>query len=272
MKKVVLLFSPGLDSYLSNSILSKRNDIELYRIYFDCCRYSSNEIDFMKYRYDLITSLYEWTENKPYVNISKDLNFRDIEQENAHIPNRNLMFVTAASAMYPDADEIYINSMKDDRAPDSERFLFEDYAPILSDSVEKKVEIKSLFWEKEKAQVVLEFICEGGSGIDLLLHTYSCFDEKMYNEKFPVYNCLETVSGNMYKYFGEFFISGCRKCSACFRRACALTAANIYIPFDNKELIEKYRPNVDAKLYPERHQTIKKYLEFLDNGKKSISV
>ena len=272
MKKAVLLFSPGLDSYLANNILSKRKDIELHRIYFDCCRYSSNEIFFMKKRYHTECGPTGFINNNPEVRICNYYNFRDIEQQDAHIPNRNLMFVTAASAIYPDADEIYINSMKDDRAPDSGKFLFEDYAPILSDSVEKKVEIKSLFWEKEKARAILDYISNDGSKFNLLMHTYSCFSRDFYNEKIPFYTCLDTVSGNMYIYQGEIFISGCRKCVACFRRACALTAANIYIPFDNKELIEKYRPNVDPKLYPERHKTIKNYLEFLDNGEKNISV
>lgn len=272
MKKVVLLFSPGLDSYLANHILSKKKDIELHRIYFDCCRYSFNEILFMQNRYHTETGSTGFISDNLEVRIYQDYNFRDIEHDDAHIPNRNLMFVTAASSLYPDADEIYINSMKDDRAPDSERFLFEDYAPILSDSVEHQVEIKSLFWEKEKAYAIPEYLANGGTGLDLLMHTYSCFDKNFHEEKVPVYNCLDTASGNMYIYQGSFFVAGCRCCAACFRRACALTAANIYIPFCNKKLAEGYRNKVDSKLYPERYTTIKNYLEFLDNDQKDIAI
>lgn len=265
MKKVVLLFSPGLDSYLANNILSNRKDIELHRIYFDCCKYSINEICFMEERYQTEVGPTGFVNNNPEVRIYKDYEFRGIEQEDSHIPNRNLMFVTAASSLNPDADEIYINSMKDDRALDSGRNMFENYSPILSESVGHKVEVKSLFWNKEKATAVYEYLTNENVGLDLLMHTYSCFDRGFYREQLPIYNCLDTVSGNMYIYQGSFFVCGCMSCPACFRRVCALTAANIYVPFKNKELAENYRYTVDQKAYPERYLTIKNYLEFLDN-------
>jgi len=270
MKKVVLLFSPGLDSYLANTVLSKMKDTDLHRIYFDCCKYSFNETCFMRDRYKVST-----INNEAEVKISHDFYFEPIEGPDSYIPNRNLMFVTAASSRYPDADEIYINSMKDDRAPDSDKSLFEKYAPILSKSIGKKVEIKSLFWEKEKAHAINEYIANGGSKFDLLLHTYSCFDEYYNERELQVYSCLETVSGNMYEYLGTFPVTGCLECAACFRKACALTASNIYIPFENKKLADEYKYKFDSNLsiyYPERSMTITKYLDFLNNGPKDISI
>lgn len=272
MKKVVLLFTPGLDSYLSNSILSTRHDIDLHRVYFDCCRYSNNERSFLYERYRTETGPNGFISSNPEVRIYNNCDLRDIEQENANIPNRNLMFVTLACSIYQDVDEVYINSMKDDRALDSNREIFENYSPILSQSYGHKIKIKSLFWNKEKARAVVDFLADGGSKIDLLMHTYSCFDRSLYVEKKPVYTCLDTVSGNMYIYSGSFFISGCRKCKACFRRSCALTAANIYIPFDNKEIIDSYRGKIDKNVYPERYKTVNNYLEFLDNGPADISI
>ena len=51
MKKVVQLFTPGLDSYLANFFLTeqvKKGEIELHRLYFDLkSRYSVNELNFL---------------------------------------------------------------------------------------------------------------------------------------------------------------------------------------------------------------------------------
>jgi len=265
MKKAVLLFSSGLDSYLANTILSNRKDIELHRIYFDCCKYSRNEIEFFNKRYNVGSTMFSEVMLSPLLN-----QLYKIETPDAYIPNRNLMFVTVASSLYPDADEIYINSMKDDRAPDSGRFLFEDYAPILSDSIGHKVEIKSLFWNKEKVDAIYDYLSQGGSGFDLLMHTYSCFHREYHNIHRPIYSCVNTITGKKYNYLGLFLIGGCLNCAACFRRMCALTAANIFVPFENIKLADDYKDKIDKKLYPRRYESIKNYLEFLNDAKITI--
>lgn len=265
MKHVILLFSPGLDSYLANTILSKQKDIELSRIYFDCCQYSNNEIEFLRNRYDVGTSWFS------EVRLNYNLNLQSIEKQDSYIPNRNILFVTMASSIFSNSsDVLYINSMKDDRAPDSSKFLFEDYSSILSDSIGYKVEIKSLFWEKEKVDAIYDYISDGGSKFDLLLHTYSCFNEQLIEKNIPIYSCIDTITGKKYEYIGLFPVSGCLSCSACFRKMCALTAANIYVPFKNIDLANSYKDKVDKNIHPKRYESIQKYLEFLNDSKITI--
>lgn len=256
MKKVVLLFSPGLDSYLANHILSKKKDIELSRVYFDCCKYSFNEIEFLNSRYDVGNSIFS------EVKINNTLKLHYIERADSYIPNRNLMFVTMA-ATFGNVDEIYINSMKDDRCIDSNKDIYTEYSKVLSKSMGRNIEIKSLFWEKEKANAVYDYLSEGGSKFDLLINTYSCFSSEYHKSNTPIYSYLDTITGKKYKYIGSFQISGCLKCPACFRKICALTAANIYVPFKNKNLVNEYR-NLDKDQYPYRYKTIKDYLDFLN--------
>lgn len=258
MKKVVLLFSSGLDSYLANKILSEQKDIKLNRIYFDCCKYSKNENEFITMRYNTDTSIFA------DVTIDYSLRLDRIEEQDSYIPNRNIMFITMASSIFCNADEIYINSMKDDRVIDSNKELFIDYSKILTKSLGREIEIKSLFWNKEKVDVIYEYLSDGGSKFDLLMHTYSCFNEEFIERKMPVYSIIDTITGKKYKYVGLFPVSGCLKCPACFRKMCALTAANIYVPFIGIELALSYKDKIDKNLHPKRHESIIKYLEFLN--------
>jgi len=253
-KQVLLLFSSGLDSFLANDILSKQwEDIDLHRIYFNLnSRYSHNEEEFLKRK----TKDKHWA----YIIYSHMLNMKYIENIDAYVPNRNLMLVTAASAQFPYVDEIYINGMKDDRVSDNNGELFIEYSKTLSKSIGHKVEIKSLFWDIEKGKAVRNYINNGGQIINLVKDTYSCFSN-IYNER--VYN-IYCKNGSMYTYFGGDTITGCLQCNACFRKMCALTEGNIYIPFINKEIVEWYKNNVDRNEHPVRFKTIQNYSNFLE--------
>jgi 7-cyano-7-deazaguanine synthase in queuosine biosynthesis len=268
MRKVVLLFSPGLDSYLANAILSEKKDIELKRFYFDLdSRYSKNEVEFLSSRYWCEESP-TWNNRDKVVHMRDNINLGLDERYDAYIPNRNLILVTAASTINPDADEIYINCMKDDRVSDSNKELFVNYSKVLSQSIGKKVEIKSLFWDVEKADAIREYTSNDGVALNLLMHTYSCFQSRTTEKMTEVYTALDTISDSIYNKLGTFNIKGCMSCPACFRRACALTAAGIYIPFLDKNLSESYRNKIDQKEHPSRYETVIKYLEFLEYANK----
>jgi len=272
MKKVVLLFSSGLDSYLANHKLLTYKDLEVHRIYFDLNTvYSKHEKDIIFKRYVTPGGMSK-LEDTVYMCDRFDMGF--LERANSYVPNRNLMLVTAASAMFNDADEVYINSMKDDRVQDSDRELFEEYSPVLSKSIGKEVKIKSLFWNIEKADAVRHYITDGGVKLNLLLHTYSCFSMVLLERLLPVRTGLDTPSGPMYNSIGDFYITGCLECAACFRRACALTAVNLYIPFFDKELARSYLTSVNEEIHPSRFETIQKYNEFLeyDETEKRVSL
>jgi len=251
-KQIVLLFSPGLDSYLANRILLKREDISLHRIYFKLNSvYTKPEENFLLDKY----SGKCWND----VIFSSMLNIKYVEKFDAYVPNRNLMFVTAASAKFPYAGEIYINGMKDDRVSDNNRELFEEYSKTLSKSIGHKVEIKSLFWDIEKGEAVKNYINEGGQILNLVKNTYSCFSNVFDKRVYNVYH----KQNDTYTYFGGVEITGCLTCKACFRKICALTEGNIYIPFLNKEVVEWYTNNVDEYEHPVRFKTIQNYSKFL---------
>ena len=264
MKKVVQLFTPGLDSYLANFFLTKqveKGEIELHRLYFDLkSRYSKNEIEFL-------TSFY----SPDFFKILDTLNIEKIESEDAHVPNRNLLMVTMAAANFPDVDTIYINGMKDDRVSDNKKEFFEKVSKVLSLSMERDVTVTSLFWEKEKTQAINEFINEGGPRIDLATKTYSCFETIAPTQNIMIFERNHTQTHgkpmdipNLYSTLGTLNIHGCRHCAACFRRFCALTSANIYVPFLNTDMVKDYvNGKVDEDEHPHRFISVQSYAHFV---------
>ena len=131
-QNVVLLFTPGLDSFLADRILSKKYQ-NLHRVYFDIrSAYGQIEIDFLN-------TCYQYN----YIDIDSRLFLGDLEEGDSNIPNRNLLMVSLVASKYK-PDIIYINGMKDDSANDQDKRLFDDYSKILSMSSGKEIKIKSL--------------------------------------------------------------------------------------------------------------------------------
>jgi len=287
LKTIVQLFTCGVDSHavsfilqlaeqgklkdsifynFTKGIIPENEEFEIKRCYFDLrSRYSQNEIEFLAKKC--------CGTNKPNFDIHTSLDIKDTEQDDAFVPNRNILLVTAAQAIY-NADVVLLGGVFDDRVRDNNKQLFDEYSKVLSQSAGKSVIVTSMFWDLEKTEVLALYNeyhnHDPEVRLNLLKDTFSCFDAKGYR-KVKVYekDKYGKISKGKFKQLSSSVpVYGCCKCAACFRRFCALTVCNLYVPFENKELIEKYRTGVDSSIHTNRYLSIQRYLRFLDNEEK----
>lgn len=283
-KTHVLLMSPGIDSYISNWLIFGKNlysktkllllgtkdlsswillgkevkDDKFYRVYFNIdSKYSEEEQNFLEKKYGKYLD---------YINYDFRLFMGDLELEDAHVPNRNLLFCSLAQAKY-NADYIYINSTKCDRVEDGSQEFRKKLSELLSITANKTVKVISLLDDKEKAEwVYFYYLTKGTIPYELLEDTYSCFSEIDKIQNVDVYK----ESGTIYEMSKSVSIKECLNCSACFRKMSTLTMANIYVPFYNTKIINKYKDTIKSKAfefkYPKRYESICKYLDFLSTN------
>ncbi len=262
--KRVMLFSPGLDSYLANYLLMHSLKEEpLTRVYFDLCsrRYSLTEVNFLRKLY-----------NKKYVKIDGRVFLGDLEHADAHIPNRNAVLCTLAQAVY-DADVVYLNGVKCDRVSDNNSQFRKSMSRLLTKSAGKIVLVSSVLSSKEKVSWC-KYYAEQVKSIDermkLITNTFSCFteNENLSFKKIPVYEYDEY--DDVYEELTDVEYPGCLRCDACFRKVCALTGANLYVDMPKPyKFREKFDPLLNDKTfcrkYPARTKSIKRYINFLNS-------
>jgi len=255
-ESIVQLFTPGLDSFLAYYQLQQKYKKEsIRRIYIDIkSRYSQYEIDFLK-------NLYSDEE----IEIISNIDLSKIEKENAHVPNRNILLITLVQSI-TNCDVIYINGVKDDRVSDNTFDFRKSMSNLLSSVSEKDVQVKSILDNCEKSTLVEQYIQNGNNKLDLLEKTYSCYNKEFYIEE--NLSIFEQIKFNTripeFREIGKFNVHGCLECVACYRRMCALTFANIFVPFYNFKLSKEYYDSkISNVLYPNRVKSIKKYHEFL---------
>lgn len=220
MKKfnAILLLSGGIDSFIAWHYLNKPQTL-----YFDTKgMYSKKEIQVIK-------------ELVPTTIIDDSLRLGDIEQEDAHLPFRNLFFAMMASAKY--ADVVYIVGIKDDKVSDKTEKIFETWSIMLSEMENRKIQILSPFWDKTKSDIIKWYLNNGLSE-QVLLNTISC-----YSKGDEIY---------------------CGKCASCFRKWVALRANGFDIEFWNNEMILEYKNRCEEGFYnkernEETLQVIKNY-------------
>ena len=257
-KNVVQLFTPGLDSFLAYEFLKQKySEKQIRRIYIDLkCRYSQYEIDFLRKLY---------SEDEVEV-ISNVVNLGKYEQENAHVPNRNLILVSVAQGL-TNCDEIYINGVKDDRVSDNTFKFRETLSEHLSVIAEKEIRVKSVLEHQEKSEAVKKYTdSRENKSIDLLTKTFSCYNKELYlEENLSWFEKNETSTQSFDRFIekGKVNIYGCLECVACYRKLCALTNANIYVPFFNYATSKQYNDSKMNCEMPNRIQTIKNYHQFL---------
>jgi len=255
MKKIALLFSPGLDSFLSNWMMSSGDDVDIERIYFNIgSRYSEYEMDFLKKWYP-----------PNFVKIYSMCNLGSLEDDKAFVPNRNAILATTAQAI-TDADIVVLNATMDDRVFDGSIDFRKSLSKTLSISCNKKVTVTSYLEGKEKSEWVEEYALSHTAYpskiMDLLNKTFSCYNSSLYEEEnLPYFQ----KTHNGFVEVGQTTMYGCNECVACYRRLCALTAANIFVPFYDFGIVEKYVKNtdIDPSVYPCRCKTIQDYYNFM---------
>jgi len=262
-KNHVLLFSPGIDSFISNWLLKSKLNNEtdlLTRVYFHVGgKYSTKECKLLLNNYDV---------ESYYVRIDRSLSLGDIEHSDAHIPQRNLLLLTMAQARY-NADFLYLNGVKDDRVSDNNKEFRELVSNILTKTAEKPVQVISLLEDKEKTEWCELYYKENeeNSWENLVSKTFSCFakydDEEEYYDYIPVYRY--STERNSFDIVKICRFTGCLKCPACFRKICALTSCNIYIPFMDRTIIDSYtlKSHEMMNTLPRRAKSIQDYHKFI---------
>lgn len=222
----ILLFSGGIDSYIGYHYL-KEEILGSYpqALYFDIKGlYSKKElrhISFIKTKLNMD------------IIINEDLTFLGtLETKKAYVPFRNLYFAMRAASY---ADNIWICGVKDDHVTDKTPEVFKLWSEHLSELENRNIQIRSPFFEKTKEEIVRWFSDVYYQKDKLIFETISCYspDEVQY----------------------------CGNCQACFRKACALKAIDLDLPFYNNDLLQYYKERAQARVYEKsRNLSIMRYL------------
>ena len=222
----ILLMSGGLDSYVAWLKLNKPPCLHFQKH----SKYSGNEyraVIRLKHLHPEMTLIFR--------NV---LWLRKFEQPDAHIPMRNVHFVSIASHL---ADKIYLPCQLGEREiPDRSDKFFREYSQFLAWQYGREKTIDPVFWEETKGDLIKWYI-EQGYPIENLKKTYSCF------------------SGERER---------CGRCKSCFRLACALEYNGIQIddwfsknPFD-WEGVSEYIKHIKLGQYePRRAEQMKSVLK-----------
>ncbi|MHA1621047.1 MAG: 7-cyano-7-deazaguanine synthase [Candidatus Heimdallarchaeaceae archaeon] len=256
-KKTVLLMSSGVDSFISNWLVSDLSDkLDIIRYYIDINgKYTSAEREFLEEHYEDSNIIFE-----------DCLDLGELEQSDAYIPQRNVFFCALAQARF-NPDLIFINGVKDDRVKDNDGEFYERISALLTYTSGKRVAVMSPLADKEKVEWVREWYqLNQKNYMDIFDETFSCFNPKNIGEEI-IADVYSNENGQMVLKYKQSLGRSCANCNACFRRFCALTGANIFMhPFHNLEIVKKYTNEIDKMKdnLPNRAKSIKAYTQFLN--------
>ena len=221
MEKSVVLYTTGIDSHILLQYVRTHIDPNTVPVYFQIgARYSTIE-----------QNMVETFEPKAIIDTS--LYMKDMEQDSAFIPNRNILLTTMAVSKY--SKRVFIGGSKSDRVSDNNEKCFDELSRFLT-AIDGKdvITITSPFWHVYKDDMVNWYVKsqQGNKGVEKLVHeTFSCFRPEVANK-------VSNYHFNKSDY--EVVSRHCYSCSACFRRNAVLYSAGIILPFYNEEIIQKY--------------------------------
>lgn len=183
MTNRVILYSGGLDSFAGYHLLNKRNPGEWTKAYFQLgTRYGAKEAN------TLPGDVY----------FSDNLRLGEFERSDAFVPQRNVLLVTLAQAIYS-ADEIALCGVKGEYSRDKHPKFYRQMSEILSYTAGKSVRVFSPFEKMTKSQAVRTLLEPDGrirpELIAGIMETTSCYDPRS---------------------------RACGQCMSCFRRWVAL--------------------------------------------------
>lgn len=232
--KSILLFSPGIDSFLALKKLEKNNKTPTQLIHYALgSRYSYAE-------------LYHIQKLMIPVSVDTSLTLTDIEKDNAYIPNRNLLMAMHAAGKY-DADIVYIGGTLSDRVSDNNESIMNNLSNVVSESLNKKVTITSPFWNEYKVELAKEFSEQNSNAGIILQGTFSCYKPIENKEKEPV---------------------ECNRCKACFRKSVILYSIGINRSFKTPHIINKYKKEfINCKESTPRSKATLEYINWLETRK-----
>lgn len=261
-KKRVLLYSAGLDSFLTYQYL-KECGIDFDMVYFDsgarCC---SAELEILNS--DLFKKIIG------NVEIRKELFFKDIEQDDAFIPNRNILAAICAQGLN-NYDVIYLGNSLSDRVNDNNKLVFDKVGDLLSNMYDKKIEVTSPFYDRHKCDILLDCLNYNWNDINLKASiydiafnlTFSCYNPK----KKEIKTYCEFDNRNFIKHTKE-----CGECAACFRKRVVLNYYGLFIPMKmtdkSKTMINKYEREAKSVLktskYEDKEKMLPRFLSTID--------
>ena len=243
-KKHVILYSGGLDSFLTYHHLKQYSDItddNITLLYFNLgAKCTSAELE-----------LFNDATFKNYVtkriSVSDALNMGGLEDEHAYIPNRNILAAIMAHSI-TNADYIWLGGTKSDRVNDNNSGVCNELSRLLTVMHEHDVTVDSAFYDFHKCELVQEFVETSGWGsydsplvaqYALIYSTFSC-----YNPCCCKHNHKAYVNNDTDKVIVDYSSKECMMCPACFRKCMSLYAGGIFIPMiinESSELmIKKY--------------------------------
>ena len=232
MKKEVLLFTSGVDSYIVKHYLSYLGH-EFDCLYFDhggrYCNIEKQKIKELDF---------------PVI-IDDRLRLKEVEDKTAFIPNRNILFTILANSL--GYEKIWIGGSKSDRVNDNNEKVFLDLSRFLTLMNEKFIKIDSPFWSCYKDDMIRWFLSyrykdssdKLGPIVELLMKTFSCFT--------PLFK-IEDKIAEVYNQQVKYQSFECLSCPACFRKCAVLYSGGIFIPFKNRMIVEKYHKEFSDSL------------------------
>lgn len=199
MSHIILCLSGGIDSLIAYHYLGRPATV-----FFDTGGYADAERKAV-------------LKIAPNTIIDTTLDFSSIAiNENAFIPNRNLLFAARASSY---ASTVYLAGLKDDMVSDKNQEAFEAMSKVLRKISSQKGQyapiVASPFWEFTKSSIVEWFLEAVPNAEQLLKDTISCYNP--------------TEDGKE-----------CKACPSCFRKWNALWDNHIKTDFVNLKLMEDY--------------------------------
>lgn len=246
----VLLYSSGLDSYLSYYKL--KDDLDFVYFFETGIKYNKYEknkfINFFNNKNNLITKIFNY---KQLSNLE--------DKETYFLPFRNFIYVfLVLSYIWKNNNrdnskkvDVYIGGMKDDRVNDNNKEIFDKFNNFINSMYNTDlINVKSVFnWEISKTEALIEYVSKGRSIEKLFINTFSCYqpnniisnykltfkNRKKFNfSKFN--NFLFNMNDNIYYKSYE-----CMSCKACLRKNIAIfNSLNIALPFKNISLFNEY--------------------------------
>lgn len=274
-RDVCLLFTPGLDSFLSDWFINNfcflnenmdsdyKNHILKYhdspilksvkRIYFD------NHSPYSELELNKLLKIYHSNNKEKYFYYHNSINTSSIEKKGGYVPNRNLLFLSMAQSL-TDANTLIISGFKDDRVSDNNEQFYNAATKALSISCGSNVTVLSLFSKYEKADILKPYLEINNNDINSVCSlphkTFSCYSPLKREECRSVYH----VDEQTLKLITPIYTAECLKCKACLRKYTALLSVGVYVPFRDKELMKSVFNTLDRKLYPKRYDTLLDYI------------
>ncbi len=217
----VLLYSAGLDSYVTLKYIRKFIDDHIKVVHYDINSvYSQYEINCIK------SQDVNCTINNTF-DLSKN------EKPDANIPHRNLYMAMHAAECY-DADVVYIGGTKSDNVSDNNKEIMMQLSNLISTSLDRRVTVTSPWWDYYKSDAIMWYnktYNDSKSREYLMRNTFSCY------HPVPTYKIRYYKCGNdIYEYEGN----ECNSCSACFRKSIQMYNIGMFRTFFNIPLVVTY--------------------------------